>query len=156
MSPTGRLVRHACELPAAACGRLPGNRLAPYHKTRERRPFMANFLFVYRSGKDGQGKMSPEEMQQHMQKWQTWIAEGLQKGWLLDAGDALKKEGRVVGAKKVVTDGPFVESKEIIGGYSIARAEDLDSAAELAKGCPVLLTGGTVEVRPLEGFTVQS
>ncbi|HEV3255513.1 MAG TPA: YciI family protein [Gemmataceae bacterium] len=113
---------------------------------------MANFLFVYRHSGDPHGKMSPEEMQQHMQKWHTWIAEGMQKGWMLDPGDGLKKDGRVVNARKVVTDGPFVESKEIVGGYSIIKAESLDGAAELARACPCLLTGGTVEVRPLEGF----
>ena len=66
-----------------------------------------------------------------------------------DAGDALKPEGRVVNAKKVVTDGPFLEAKEVVGGYSIVRADTIDAAAEFAKGCPILLTGGTVEVRQL-------
>jgi hypothetical protein len=117
---------------------------------------MANFLFVYRHGTDAFGKMTPEEMQQHMQKWHVWLNEGLQKGWLVNAGDGLKKEGRVVNARKVVMDGPFVEAKEIVGGFSIVKAAHLDAAAELAKGCPCLLTGGTVEVRALEGFTLKS
>jgi hypothetical protein len=115
---------------------------------------MASFLFLYRPNRDAYATMAPEEMQQHMQKWQTWIAEGLQKGWMLDAGDGLKKEGRVVNAKKVVTDGPFVEAKDIVGGFSIIQADALDAAAELAKGSPCLLHGGTVEVRPLEGFVM--
>ena len=115
---------------------------------------MAKFLFVYRSGRDARNAMSPEEMQQMLQKWTTWIAEGLRQGWMLDAGDALKQEGRVVNAKKVVTDGPFVEAKEIVGGFSIVQADSPDAAAELAKGCPVLLRGGTVEVRQMEGFSL--
>ena len=115
---------------------------------------MAKFLFVYRSGKDSRDALSPEEMQQILQKWQTWIGEGLRKGWMLDPGDGLKKDGRVVNARKVVTDGPFVEAKEVVGGFSIIQADTLDAAAELAKGCPVFLRGGTVEVRPLEGFTI--
>jgi hypothetical protein len=115
---------------------------------------MASFLFVYRRGTDSLGKMTPEEMQQHMQKWQTWINEGFQKGWMVNAGDGLKKEGRVVNGKKLVTDGPFVEAKEIVGGFSIVQADTIDAAAELAKGCPALLTGGKVEVRPLEGFVL--
>jgi hypothetical protein len=73
---------------------------------------------------------------------------------MLDAGDALQKEGRVVNARKVVTDGPFVEAKDVVGGFSIVGADTLDAAAELAKGCPVFLRGGSVEVRPLAGFTV--
>ena len=54
-------------------------------------------------------------------------------------------------AQKVVTDGPFVEAKEVVGGFSIVQASSIDAAAELAKGCPVLLVGGEVEVRPLAG-----
>jgi hypothetical protein len=96
--------------------------------------------------------MTPEELQQDMQRWSSWIGEAMQKGWMLDPGDALTAEGRVVHPKKVVTDGPFVESKEIVGGYSVVRADNLDAAAELAKGCPGLLSGGRVEVRPLAGF----
>jgi hypothetical protein len=115
---------------------------------------MANFLFVYRGSAAGEN-LSPEQMQQMMQKWQTWIGEGLKKGWMVDSGDALTPEGRVVTAKKVVTDGPFVESKEIVGGFSIIQADSIDAAAELAKGCPGLLYGGSVEVRTLAGFSMK-
>jgi len=116
---------------------------------------MAKFLFVYRGGGDVYRTMPPDEQQQMMQRWQGWLGEGFQKGWLLDAGDGLQKERRVVNAKKVVTDGPFVETREVIGGFSIVQADTLDAAAELAKGCPVLLVGGAVEVGPLEGFTIK-
>jgi hypothetical protein len=116
---------------------------------------MANFMFVYRHATDTFGKMSPEELQQHMQKWHAWLNEGFQKGWLVNPGDGLKKEGRVVNARKVVTDGPFVEAKEIVGGYTVVQADDIDAAAEIAKGCPCLLMGGTVEVRPFEGFVLE-
>jgi hypothetical protein len=115
---------------------------------------MAKFLFVYRNSRESYGTMSPEEMQQILQKWQTWIADGLKKGWLLDAGDALKREGRVVNAQKVVSDGPFIEVKEMVGGFSIVQAETLDDAAELARGCPIFLRGGSVEVRPLQGLAM--
>ena len=115
---------------------------------------MAKFLFVYRSRKDSRDTMTPEEMQQILQKWHAWIGEGLRKGWMLEAGDALKREGRVVNAQKVITDGPFVEAKEIVGGFSIVQADTLDVAAEFAKGCPIFLRGGSVEVRPLQGFTM--
>jgi hypothetical protein len=114
---------------------------------------MANFLFVYRGSNEAHAKMSPEQMQQNMQKWGEWIGEAISKGWMIRPGDALTQEGRVVDARKVVTDGPFVESKEIVGGYSIVQADSLDAAAELAKGCPGLLVGGKVEVRPLAGLS---
>jgi hypothetical protein len=117
---------------------------------------VANFLFVYRGGNERYETMTPDEMQQMMQKWTKWIADGFQKGWMVNAGDALTPEGRVVNSKKVVTDGPFVESKEIVGGFSIVKADTIDAAAEIAKGCPGLLTGGQVEVRPLAGLAVNA
>jgi hypothetical protein len=113
---------------------------------------MANFLFVYRAGPQGLAQMTPEEMQAHMAKWTKWIEEGFKKGWMVDAGDGLTPEGRMVNSQKVVTDGPFVESKEIVGGFSIVQTDRIDEAAELAKGCPVLSAGGSVEVRPLAGL----
>ena len=109
---------------------------------------MAKFLFVYRSDKDTFDTMGPEELQLFHRKWRTWITEGQQKGWMLDASTALKTEGRVVDAKKVVTDGPFLEARNVVRGYVNLQADTLDTAAELAKGCPVLQHGGVVEVRP--------
>jgi hypothetical protein len=116
---------------------------------------MANFLFVYRGSGETEAKMTPEQMQQTMQKWGAWIGEAMAKGWMVNPGDALTMDGCVVHANKVVTDGPFVESKEIVGGYSIVQADTLAAAAELAKGCPGLLVGGKVEVRPLAGLAAQ-
>ena len=89
-----------------------------------------------------------------LQKWNAWITEGLRKGWMVEAGDGLKPEGRVVNGKKIVSDGPFVEVKEIVGGFSIVQADTIDAAAELAKGCPIFQRGGSVEVRPMQGFNV--
>ncbi len=110
---------------------------------------MAKFLFIYRNRSESYTNISPEEMPKIHAKWQTWIGEGFQKGWMLDAGNGLKTEGLVVNAKKVVTDGPFAETKEIVGGYAIVQADTLAAAGEFAKGCPILLRGGSVEVRPL-------
>jgi hypothetical protein len=115
---------------------------------------MAKFLFVYRNSAESYGTLSPEVMQQMLQKWNAWITEGLRQGWMLDAGDGLKREGRVVNAKKVITDGPFIEVKEVVGGFSIVQADTLEAAAELARGCPIFQRGGSVEVRPLQGFNM--
>lgn len=116
---------------------------------------MAKFLFIYRGASEAAHKMTPEESQRHMQRWEKWISEGMQKGWMLDPGDGLTQESRTVNAK-VVTDGPFVEAKEIVGGFSIVQAETIDAAAKLAKGCPALLIGGAVEVRRLAGYATKS
>jgi hypothetical protein len=113
---------------------------------------MANFLFIYRGSLDSEAKLSPEEMQQMMNKWGAWIGEAMQKGWMIDVGDALTPEMRMVNSKKVVTDGPFIESKDVVGGYSVVKADSIDAAAELAKGCPGLQYDGKVEVRTLAGM----
>jgi hypothetical protein len=117
---------------------------------------MAKFLFVYRNSAESYGNISPDEAKQILAKWNAWITEGIRQGWMLDGGDGLKREGRVVNAKKVVTDGPFIEVKEIVGGFSIVQADTVDAAAELAKGCPIFLRGGSVsiEVRELQGFNM--
>jgi hypothetical protein len=116
---------------------------------------MADYLFIYRGNGEAEAKLSPEQMQQIMNKWGTWIREALAKGWMTNPGDALTPEGKVVQSNKVVSDGPFVESKEVVGGYSVVKADSLAAAAELAKGCPGLLSGGRVEVRPLAGLAAQ-
>jgi hypothetical protein len=113
---------------------------------------MAKFLFIYRSSPGDFAKMTPEQIQQHLDQWKTWITQAMQEGWMVAPGDALTPEGRVV-KPKVITDGPFVESKEIVGGYSIVQADSVDAAAKLAKGCPSLLVNGSVEVRTLAGYT---
>jgi len=111
-----------------------------------------NFLFVYRSQPFDMSKVSPEQMQQSMDRWSKWIGQGFAEGWLLDPGDALLPEGRVVATSKVVTDGPFVESKEVVGGYSVIKAASFDEAVSHASSCPNLTEGGNVEIRQMAGL----
>jgi hypothetical protein len=110
---------------------------------------MAKVLFVYREPPMDHAKVSPEQMQQMMQQWMTWIRGAMDAGWMVAAGDALQPEGKVVKGDSVITDGPFAESKELIGGYSVVEASDLDAASKLAAGCPAFEVGGSVEVREL-------
>lgn len=116
---------------------------------------MAKFMFVYRGGHEGAEEMSPERMQQVMQGWMDWIQGGTEAGWMLDGGDALKAEGSVVQPDQTVIDGPFAESKELVGGYSMIQATDLQAAVELAKTSPHLAVGGSVEVRELAGLAAE-
>ena len=109
---------------------------------------MSEFLYIYRGG-DSSG--SPEQMQQTMQKWVAWLTDLGQKGHMKDQGQPLEPGGKVVKGhqQKTITDGPFAEAKDIVGGYTLVEARDLEQAAELAKGCPILEVGGMVEVRPI-------
>jgi len=109
---------------------------------------MSEFTFLYR-GRDTSA--SPEQMQKTMQKWQAWFKELGSKGHIKDIGHPLQHGGKVVrGKHPTVTDGPFAEAKDVVGGFTIVEARDLDQAAELSKGCPILEVGGSVEVRPVQ------
>lgn len=110
---------------------------------------MPKFMFIYRGGCEDMENLSPEEMQQMMQMWMDWIQDGTQAGWLLDGGDGLKPEGAVVNHDLTVTDGPFTESKELVGGYSMVQAENLAAACELAKSSPITKHQGAIEIREL-------
>jgi len=86
------------------------------------------------------------EMEETIRKWQDWIG-GIAAQGKFVATHQLSYEGKSLDAKGVVSDGPYVELKEVIGGYIIVKSEDLDAAIEIAKDCPILEIGGNVEVR---------
>jgi hypothetical protein len=113
---------------------------------------MSEFVLLYRNTAESrrQAMGSPEQAQQSLKKWRAWLQEMTDKGQLKSPGQPLDDPGRVVGGvKKTITDGPYMETKDIIGGYSLIEARDLDDAARIASGCPVLEGGGSVEVRPV-------
>jgi hypothetical protein len=107
------------------------------------------FLFVFRNPQD-QPDPSPEEMQKIFGAWMAWV-KGMKDSGIYVTGQPLEEGGKLLRGPhgKSLTDGPFVESKEIVGGYVIVEADSLEAAAAVAKGCPGLNTGGTVEVRPI-------
>jgi hypothetical protein len=108
---------------------------------------MSEFVFLYRGGEAGR---SPERMQQSMQKWMTWFKGLSEKGHIKEPGHPLERAGKLVkGKQKLVTDGPFAEAKDVVGGYTLIEARDLDQAVELSKGCPIFEVEGAVEVRPV-------
>jgi hypothetical protein len=107
---------------------------------------MSEFTYLFR-GRDVTA--SPEQMQKTMQKWVAWFKDLGAKGHLKDPGHPLENTGKVVsGKQKAVNDGPYAEAKDVVGGYIVVEASDLDKAVELSKGCPILEVGGSVEVRP--------
>jgi hypothetical protein len=111
---------------------------------------MKEFLLVFRrETNSNEPAPSPEQMQAMMKPWQDWMGGLAAQNKLVSSGNILEAEGRVVKPENVVTNGPYVEIKEAIGGYIIIRSEDIDEAAEHSKGCPILFVGGNVEVRPV-------
>ncbi|MCA1659098.1 MAG: YciI family protein [Verrucomicrobiaceae bacterium] len=108
------------------------------------------FLYIFRGGADSR-TMSPEQMQKNMDAWFGWIKELRSKGHF-EGGEPLADGGKVLRGRngESVTDGPYAEGKEEVGGYLIVTARDLEEAAELARGCPIFANEGTVEVRPIQ------
>lgn len=109
------------------------------------------FLLIYRNpAEDTASDPSPAEMQQIMQQWMAWKERF--KSEIVDLGDGLRPGGKVV-RKGKISDGPYLEAKEVLGGYSIIEAAGIDRAAEISRSCPVLaIPGASVEVRELAGF----
>jgi hypothetical protein len=108
---------------------------------------MKDFLLVFRNDYSTQPKASPEEMQAEMKKWMDWIGGIAAQNKLTNPGNPLGSAGKVVRPNNVITDGPYTEIKELIGGYTIVKAETIEEATGLAKECPILYVGGNVEVR---------
>lgn len=108
---------------------------------------MSEFVYLYRGGSRPE---SPADGERVMQQWMSWLQELASKGHIKDRGQPLDDEGKLVrGKSRTVTDGPYPESKDIVGGYTLVEAKDLSEAAQLAGGCPILERDGLVEVRPV-------
>jgi len=84
-----------------------------------------------------------------MKQWQNWLGSIAAQDKLVNSGNRLASEGKVVKPDNVVTNGPYVEMAEAIGGYSIIKANTLEEAVEISKGCPILSVNGNVEVRAI-------
>ena len=110
---------------------------------------MKEFLLLLRENLDAYGTMSPEEMQKDIETHVKWVEE-LSKNGHFKHGNPLSPIGKhLTGKQKMLTDGPFIEGKEGVSGFYFLLANSLEDATELAKGCPPLAMGGTVEVREI-------
>ena len=109
---------------------------------------MEKFMLIFQSDTSAP-KGSPEQMQAQMGKWMAWV-EKLTKEGRYESGEPLLPGGKLVSGKnKTVTDGPYTEGKELVGGYFVIKAENLDEAVEIAKDCPDFDYGASVQVRPV-------
>lgn len=113
---------------------------------------MSQYMLLFRvdvSALAAAGPQTPEEMKADLDRWVEWIGSVAAQGHFIST-ERLGQEGKVVRQHgNLVTDGPFIEVKELLGGYMLVQADSLDQAVEISKGCPIFRMGGHVEVRPI-------
>jgi len=110
---------------------------------------MEKYMFIFKGGFYEDSNLSPDEVQGKMGQWYKWVQD-LQEKNIYSGGEPLLKGGKIVkknGNKFSVTDGPFPESKELVGGYFVISAKDINEATEIAKNYPDFDLNGSVEVR---------
>jgi hypothetical protein len=110
---------------------------------------MNDFLLIFRADYKAMPKASPEQLQAITQTWMNWVAGIAAQDRLVDRGNRLLPTGKVLRSNNAVSDGPYTEIKESILGYTMVKAGSIEEATRLAHGCPVLLTGGNVEIREI-------
>lgn len=110
----------------------------------------SEYLLIFReSTPEVYDAMSDTQRAECLNRWNQWFDELVAEGKVTD-GKPLEPQGRVVsGRGSQVSDGPFAEAKEAIGGFFLVSATSLDEATDIARGCPSLPYGITVEVRPV-------
>jgi hypothetical protein len=108
------------------------------------------FMLIFRGGAVSRHDLSPSELQTHVEKWYSWSDELARQG-RGNAGTALDNPGVTVrDRERVVTDGPYAESKDLVTGSMIIEADSLQDALEVARTCPTYEFDGSVEVRPVQ------
>jgi hypothetical protein len=107
------------------------------------------YMLLFRST-DWSRDLSPEEMQEVMKQTYAWF-DRLKAAGKFKGAQPLFHEGKILTGHKggTVTDGPFAESKEAVGGYLIVKADSMQEAVAIASGWPLLQCGSTLEVRPI-------
>lgn len=105
-------------------------------------------MLIFRQNPEALQSAAPEEIQANLGRWMTWLNDLAAQGKLA-GGEQLTPNAKVVTNKQLVTDGPFTEAKEIVGGFVIINAENIEAALEIAKTCPNLEFEGSVEVRQI-------
>src|SRR6478609_864237 len=110
---------------------------------------MKDFLLIFRTDYNVIQQRSEDQAEANMKQWMDWLGDISSKNKLIDRGNRLDNSGRLVKPNDIVTNGPYSDIKESIGGYSLIKADNYEDAVAMAKGCPVLKMGGNVEVREI-------
>jgi hypothetical protein len=111
---------------------------------------MEKFLLIIREDLQRLAKNTPEEERAERMEMHQWTKQIIANDLFIDS-NPLKAEGRYVSGNQVLSDGPFIESKEGVSGYYVIKAKSLDDAVRIAQGCPLLKKNlAVIEVRPLD------
>ncbi len=120
----------------------------------EERALRSKFMLIFRGGAVARHDLSPSELQAHVEKWYRWSDQLARQG-RGSVGTALDNPGAAVrGHERVVTDGPYAESKDLVTGSLIIEAASLEDAVDVARTCPTYEFGGSVEVRPVQDHRI--
>jgi len=114
---------------------------------------MSKFMLMLFDNPAQDVNLSPQQMQQVVAEYKQWAEQMARQGKLV-GGDKLAEHGgkllRGSAGKLIITDGPFAEAKEVLGGYFVINANSLDEAVELSKSCPHIKYGSSIQVRQVD------
>jgi hypothetical protein len=113
---------------------------------------MKDFMMIFIGANYEELGLSPQQLQDRMGRWWAWGAKMEEQGILKGGNALLTKAKRVSGPDRIVSDGPFVESKELVGGYYIVSADSFEKVVEIAQDFPDYDLGGAVEIREVMKF----
>lgn len=113
---------------------------------------MQKFILLLHENIEQSEKLSTSQMEELVAEHMAW-AKSLENRGMLRGGDGLDYSGKLIQGKEcIINDGPYIETKEMIGGYYLIEAKDMEEAVNIAKECPCHLWGGTTEVRPIMNY----
>ncbi len=109
-------------------------------------------MMIFIGGDYATAGLTPEQVQEKMEKWNNWVEDLRTQGLYINGKPLTPQAKRIAGTDQLVTDGPFVETKELVGGYFLFKASDMNHAVSLTKDFPDYDIGGVVEVREIMEF----
>lgn len=114
---------------------------------------MSQFLLLLHESQTDFADVSPEEIQAIIEEYRAWTQKMMEENRIIHNNKLKDEPGKVLrpdGDSIIVTDGPYSETKEMVGGYYIIYAADYAAAIEIAKTCPHVRYGGRIEVREID------
>jgi len=108
---------------------------------------MEKFMLIFHGDPAKAMQQSPEAMQENMAQWMAWVNKLMASGHYV-SGEPLLPGGKTIsGADRIVADGPYTEGKEVVGGYFILQAKDMDEVIALSQDYPDYASGGAIQIR---------